>query len=265
MPAFQMASIRQFIGGICFILFFMFYKKLTLPNTREFIVLLVLSLLMFVGNNGLGTWSLKYIPTGLSSLIGALYPLCVVLIELIFFKNKDITMLTIVGMLLGIGGIGIVFYENAFHEQPDGYGFGVMLGFIGMIAWSIGTIFVARNKYNINPYYAMGWQMFISSFLIYAMALATNNHIPYHEIPFQTWASITYLITMGSVIAFMAFIYSIKYLPPAIASLYAYINPLVAMITGAILLHEPLTFNIIIGAIITLGGVYLVNFSLKKK
>ncbi len=91
----------------------------------------------------------------------------------------------------------------------------------------------------------------------------TNNEISFSDIPFQTWAAIAYLIGMGSVIAFIAFIYSIKYLPPAVASLFAYINPIVAMITGAILLDEPLTLSLILGAFITLIGVYLVNYSIK--
>ena len=264
MPAFQMASIRQFIGGTCFILFFMFYKKLTLPNTREFIVLLVLSLLMFVGNNGLGTWSLKYIPTGLSSLIGALYPLCVVLIELIFFKNKDITMLTIVGMLLGIGGIGIVFYENAFHDRPPGFIFGVLLSVAGMLCWSIGTIYISRSKIKVDPYYATGWQMLLSSAILYLIALISNSHIPVQDIPLKAWMVIIYLVVVGSLIGFAAFVYSVKTLPAAIFSLHAYFNPLVAMLAAGLLLNEKLNMNILWGAIVTLLGVFLVNYSMKK-
>ena len=98
MPAFQMAAIRQLLAGSCFIVFFMFYKKFTLPSSKQFVSLLIMSLLMFVGNNGLSTWSLKYIPTGLSCLIGALYPLCVVMIEFIFFNNKNISALTFTGL-----------------------------------------------------------------------------------------------------------------------------------------------------------------------
>jgi drug/metabolite transporter (DMT)-like permease len=134
-----------------------------------------------------------------------------------------------------------------------------------MIGWSIGTIYIARNKYQMNPYYAIGWQMFFGSFLICLLALTTNNNIPFVEIPSQTWIVIAYLVSFGSVVAFVAFIYTVKYLSPAIASLYAYINPLVAMIVGSILLDEPLTFNLIIGALITLAGVYIVNYSIKIK
>ena len=85
MPALQMASIRQFFGGSFFVVFFLFYKKIGLPGRKQFGWLLMMSLLMFVMANGLSTWSLNYIPTGLSALIGALYPLSVVIIERFFF------------------------------------------------------------------------------------------------------------------------------------------------------------------------------------
>ena len=110
-----MAAIRQFIGGACFLLFFIGYKKLPLPTAKQFGWIILLALLMFVGANGLSTWSLNYIPTGLSALIGALYPLSVVLIEIIFYKKNNATPLTFLGMALGIVGVGVVFYENAFH------------------------------------------------------------------------------------------------------------------------------------------------------
>lgn len=264
MPAFQMAAIRQFLGGICFILFFVLYKKLTLPTVKEFALLLVLSLLLFVGNNGLSTWSLNYIPTGLSSLIGALYPLSVVLAEMIFFKNKDVSSLTFLGLLLGIGGIGIVFYENAFHDRPPGFLFGVLLSVSGMLCWSAGAIIISRNKIKIDPYYATGWQMLLSSVILYFMSVVSKTNIPFQDIPFKAWMAITYLVIVGSLIGFAAFVYSVKKLPAALYSLHAYFNPLVAMLVAGLLLNEKLNMNILWGAIVTLLGVFLVNYSMKK-
>ena len=264
MPAFQMASIRQFFGGICFVLFFMLYKKLPFPTAKQFVLLAVMALLMFVGANGLSTWSLKYIPTGLSSLIGALYPLSVVIIEMLFFKNRNVSALTFIGLLLGIGGIGIVFYENAFHSRPPGFFLGVFLSVGAMLSWSIGSVIIVKNKIKIDPYYATGWQMLISSALLYAMAVSTKATIPLQEIPVKAWTVIAYLVVAGSLISFAAFVYSMKVLPAALFSLYAYFNPLVAMLAGTIVLNEHLTINILWGAIVTLAGVFLVNYSMRQ-
>jgi drug/metabolite transporter (DMT)-like permease len=263
-PALQMTSIRQFVGGSCFLLFFLLYKRFPLPTAKQFAWLLVMALLMFVMANGLATWSLNYIPTGLSALIGALYPLSVVIIERVFYKSRNMTVLTFVGLLLGVTGIGIVFYENAFHERPEGFLFGVALSVIAMFAWSLGTIFIVRNKMKMNEYYAIGWQMIISSLLLFIVVYIAQSPVAFQDIPFKVWMVILYLAVMGSVVAFIAFIYSMKKLPAAVASLYAYINPLVAMIAAAIFLHEKLTMNIVWGSVVTLVGVFLVNYSIKK-
>lgn len=263
-PGLQVSYIRQFIAGLLLLIFF-FARGEKLPTWQQFRWLFVLSIFTFVLSNGFSTWSVRYVSSGLAALISALYPLCVVIIEMIFFKRNNNTPLTFIGLLVGLAGVAVVFYENAFHEQPEGYSYGIILGLVAMIGWSIGTIYIARNKYQMNPYYAIGWQMFFGSFIICALALTTNNNIAFSDIPSQTWIAIAYLVTFGSVVAFVAFIYTVKYLSPAIASLYAYINPLVAMIVGSLLLNEPLTFNLIIGALITLAGVYIVNYSIRKR
>lgn len=264
LPPFQVASIRQFSGGFCFLLFFLLYKKLRLPTLRQFGWLIVLGILMFVLANGLSTYSLRYIPTGLSALIGALYPFSVVIIERLFFNSRNLSLLTIVGLLLGIVGVGIVFYEHLFHEQPEGFLFGVVLSVGAMLSWSAGTMFIARNKLKMNPYYATGWQMLISSIILFAISLFNQPLIPLGDVSLRIWLSIAYLVAFGSLISFVAFIYSMKKLPAAISSLYAYINPLVAMVTAALLLNERLTMNIVWGAIVTLAGVFLVNYSIKR-
>ena len=263
-PAIQMAAIRHFLGGISFVLFFMLYKKLPVPGIKEFGWLLIMALLMFVLANGLSTWSLKYIPTGLSALVGALYPLSVVIIEVVFFKSKNMTLLSFAGLMLGITGIGIVYYESAFQHQQGGFLFGLMLSVIAMLSWSIGTIIISRGKIKLNPYYAIGWQMLISSVILTIFSAITQPVLPLNQISMKVWEVIAYLVLAGSILSFVSFIYSMKKLPIAVASLYAYINPLVAMITAAIILNEKLTINILWGAIVTLAGVFIVNYSIKR-
>jgi drug/metabolite transporter (DMT)-like permease len=193
-----------------------------------------------------------------------LYPLSVVIIEMVFYRNRSMTILTFIGLLLGITGIGIVFYENAFQQHGNGFIFGVALSVVAMLSWSVGSIFITRNKMKLNPYYATGWQMLISSFILCIVAETTQPTIAFSEISPTVWGVIAYLVLAGSLLAFIAFIYSMKKLPPAVSSLYAYINPLVAMVTAAIVLNEKLTIYILWGALVTLAGVFLVNYSIKR-
>jgi drug/metabolite transporter (DMT)-like permease len=264
-PALQMAAYRQLIAGLVLIAFFHWYKKMRWPTFAQFKWLTLLSILMFVLANGFSTWSLNFIPAGMSALIGALYPLSVVIIERIFFRSKKINILTLLGFFLGISGVAIVFYENAFHISSASFVAGIALSLTAMLAWSLGTVFIVRNKANLNPYYAVGWQMLISSVILYFVSELSQPVIPLREVSFKVWMVILYLVVFGSIVSFVAFIYSMKKLPAAIASLYAYFNPLVAMLLAALILDEKLTLNILWGAIVTLIGVYLVNYSIKRR
>lgn len=116
----------------------------------------------------------------------------------------------------------------------------------------------------MNPYNATGWQMLLGSVMLFIISQGFQPTIPFGEITTNSWLAITYLVLAGSLLAFIAFIYSMKKLPAALSSLYAYINPLVAMVTAALVLGEKLTMNILWGAIVTLVGVFLVNYSIKK-
>jgi drug/metabolite transporter (DMT)-like permease len=263
-PALEIASIRQFIAGILLIVFFLLRGQ-KLPTKKQFLWLAMMGILLFVSANGLATLSLKTIPSGMGALISALYPLSVVIIERVFFRNTRITAITFLGLLLGIGGIAVVFYDNAFANHTEGYAWGVTLALVAMLSWSIGTIVLARSKIKINPYYAAGWEMFISSIVIIIMLFISGDTIPLAQIPLTSWGALAYLVIMSNIITFIAFIYTMKHLEPAKAALYAYINPIVAIFTGSLLLSEKITWKIIAGSLITLAGVYLVNQSLKKQ
>jgi drug/metabolite transporter (DMT)-like permease len=136
---------------------------------------------------------------------------------------------------------------------------------IAMLSWSVGTIIIARQPINLNPYYAIGWEMLFSSIILFATAGLTDSLVPFSNFPAQTWYAISYLVVMGSLIAVVAFLYTMKHLEASVAALYAYVNPIVAIVIGSYLVHEPLTKEIIIGSVITIVGVYMVNQSLKKQ
>ncbi len=265
MPAMQLVYLRQLFGGVIFVGFFFFYKKLPLPTIKQFRWLFLMSLIMFVSANGLSTWGVQFIPPGLGALIGSLYPLVVVILERLFFKNKQANITTFVGLICSIIGIVLIFSKNDFSDNNPNFVFGVLLSVVAMVSWSLGTILMARNKFDINPYYGIGWQMLISSFIIFICMLCTNSTIPLSTIPTNAWLAILYLVVFGSLVAFVAFIYSLKKLPTNIASLYAYINPIVATIIGISIFNDVVNKYTIIGMVITIAGVFLVNNSIKKK
>ncbi len=264
MPAFELASIRQFLGGSIYVIFFLI-KGEKLPTKKQFLWLVPLAFLMFVSANGIATYGLQFISSGLAALIAALYPLSVVLIERFYYKAIKINAPTLIGLLLGLLGIGFIFYKDSMQIHGSNYVLGVLLSLFAMFSWSIGSILIARNKTDMNAYNAIGWQMLISAACMGLYTIYSGDYIPLNAIPAVSWGVIIYMVIGGSIFAFVSFIYSMKHLHPAISSLYAYINPIVAIWVGSLLLGEPMTWNSIIGTICTLIGVYLVNRSLKKQ
>jgi drug/metabolite transporter (DMT)-like permease len=264
MPAFELASIRQFLGGSLYVGFFLI-KGEKLPTKKQFLWLLGMSILMFVSSNGIATYGIQFISSGLAALIAALYPLSVVLIERYYYKAIEITPKTLVGLSLGLLGIGFIFYKDSLTVHGSHYILGVVLSFLAMITWSIGSIIISRTKVNINAYNSIGWQMLISAFIMAFITILSGDYVALNQIPAISWAVIFYMVIGGSIFAFISFIYSMKHLKSSIASLYAYINPIVAIWVGSLLLNEQMTWNNIVGSLCTLVGVYLVNKSLKDQ
>jgi drug/metabolite transporter (DMT)-like permease len=265
MPALQLAGLRQTIAGLCYVIFFL-SKGTKWPRKKEWIAILVLSFLNFVLSNGLSTWGVQYISAGLGSIMGAIFPLWLVVIGLFSVKEK-IPAKAIIGLLLGFGGVCIIFYDHLRDFSNVDFRFGIILSMIATWTWAFGTIYTKKQAANFNPYFSLGLQMLISgialSFLTQVVNIPNVKAISYFEIPWQSWAAIAYLIIFGSVLAFVAYLYALQNLPTEQASVYAYINPIVAVLLGWLILNEKLTIYITIGGAVTLLGVYLVNKAFK--
>jgi drug/metabolite transporter (DMT)-like permease len=266
MPALQMAGIRQLIGGSCYVIFFLI-KGVPLPKGREWVPVLVLSFLNFLMSNGLSTWGLKYISSGLGSIMGAIFPLWLVIIGLFAAKDK-IPAKAVLGLMLGFGGVCVIFYEHLLDFLKPDFQLGIILSLIATWTWAFATLYTKKQATNFNPYFSLGLQMVISGVTLMVFTKATNStsvasFIPIADIPWQSWASIGYLVVFGSVISFIAYLYALQHLPTEQASIYAYVNPVVAVLTGAIIFHEKLTIFIGVGGLMALLGVYLVNKAFK--
>ena len=234
MPPIQMAGIRQLLGGICYVLFFV-AKGERWPKGREWQSIFILSFLNFLLANGLSTWGLKYISSGLGAIIGAIFPLWLVVIGLFSAKSK-IPVRAIIGLLFGFGGVCIIFSEHLEDFFIADFRFGILLSLAATWAWAFGTIYTKKHAVNFNPYFSIGLQMVISGIALTAVAYTTSDAVPIAAIPWQSWAAIAYLVIFGSVISFIAYLYALQNLSTEQASLYAYVNPVVAVVLGWLLL-----------------------------
>jgi drug/metabolite transporter (DMT)-like permease len=262
-PALQLSGMRHFIGGSLYVVYF-FLKGYKFPSKQQFFQIFWMSIVMFVLSNGLSTWSVSFLPSGLSAVIGSITPVWIALFSVFLFRDSKLNTITIIGLVVGLVGILIIFSDYLNNIFNSGYLNGIVLGTIATMTWALGTLYTVKHSKDLNAYFSLGWQMFLSGIMLNLFSFATRNFKPLNQIPLEAYLSIGYLVVIGSIITFGAFIYAIKRLPPAQSSIYAYINPIVAVIIGAILNNEELTIAIILGTLVTLLGVYLVNTGIRR-
>lgn len=261
MPALQLAGIRQFLGGLCYVSFFLI-RRYPLPQGKDWVTIIVLGFLNFFLSNGLTTWGVKYISAGLAAIIAAIFPLWLVVIG--FFESRSkISWKAITGFVVGFAGVCVIFYEHLLDFLNPDFRFGIILSVIATWTWAFGTIYTKKHARSFNPYFSLGLQMLISGSLLFVVTETGGTAISLNHIPWQSWAAISYLVIFGSVISFIAFLYALQNLSAEQTSLYAYVNPVVAVLLGWLIFSEKLTPFIAIGGAVTLFGVYLVNRAYK--
>jgi len=252
-----LASLRQLAAGIILCGFF-WLRGYRLPPRALWKDLIIVSLLLVTFSNGLLAWSLQFIPGGLGAIISALIPLWVAIMT-IFIEKRQISLVKWIGLILGLFGIIIIFGDYLKDLFNSDFLFGIILAFIASVSWAAGTIRVHMNRLPINYFYAIGLEMLLSGIITVIFCSLTHKDTPLMQINFSTWMAIAYLIFFGTIVGYVAYIFVIIHLSASQASVYAYINPIIALLLGWYWLNEKLNFQIVVGSVITLAGVYLVS------
>ncbi len=217
-------------------------------------------MLLFV-SNGLVCWAEQWIDSGLTALLLAATPLFMALIEVIVPRDQRIGRLGWVGLVIGFLGVVYLFSP---HLNLEGQTLPAMLAVLGAsLNWAIASIYLKRRIVSGSMMPNVGIQMFAAG-VLFLLAAAFFGGITLEEASADGIAALLYLIFIGSILAYTAFNYMLKALPAAKAGTYAYVNPVVAVILGYLILNEVVTTQTIVAALIILGGVVLVQVSKVK-
>jgi drug/metabolite transporter (DMT)-like permease len=263
MPGLFVSGVRQFSSGLILVSFFL-ARGYSLPGWNALKKISLQGILLLCVANGLLTWSLEYISSGLAAIIAALVPLFITIFTIWLSRCAKITRWMIVGMIIGFGGVLTIFYDYLGQLQNKAFLFGVILALLSTLAWSFGTVYTSKQKLSVDILFNVGLQMLIAGFVMLIICGLTGKYANLADTGHASWFALIYLVVFGSLIAYSAFVFAISKLPPALVSIYAYINPIVAVGLGWFLLQEKMNSNMILGTLITLGGVWLVNREFKK-
>jgi drug/metabolite transporter (DMT)-like permease len=130
---------------------------------------------------------------------------------------------------------------------------------LGVISWTFGTLISSRQVLKGKSLSGIGFQMLFGGLQLFVFSIAVGESANLSALPLQAWGYLAYLILIGSILCFLCFMFVLQNLPSDISGVYAYINPIVALLLGIAFLDEPFTWNLGIGALITVFGVYLVK------
>ncbi|SCZ81469.1 EamA family transporter [Acidaminobacter hydrogenoformans] len=257
-------SLRFLTAGTIMVLFAKL-RGFAFPTVlREYIQLGVIGLLLLFGGTGFVGLASRYISSGSTSLIVASSPLIMAVFQMILYpqlRNNDWRVWF--GLLVGFGGVGLLIFSGGGEMSLDPRGVALVLTAVTL--WSIGTLYSRTVKPQCHVVVQIGLQMLIAGVGIMLISFAAGES---HSLQASTSSllALLYLVIFGSILAYSAFIHIIQAWPLSRASTYAYINPVIAVLLGWLVLSEPVTPSILLSMVVILSGVILVQTaSLRRK
>ena len=250
-PAFSMAGMRVFAA--CLILFA--WAKLSKENLkvgkRELGVLAVSGVLLWVGGNGLVSWAERRADSGYSALLIAALPIWVTIMEAVIDRRRP-TLRLLGALLIGLAGVGVL-NGPVILEGSDKDIFAAIALIGAAVFWGMGAIFQRRKALTLKPEVSSGYQHLFGGIGLFTVAFLIGEPTP-APIP-EAWVAWGYLVLFGSVFAFTSFIKALRLLPTNIVMTYAYVNPVVAVFLGRVILGEAITLWTIGGSALIVLGV----------
>jgi len=257
-PPFLFSVLRFLTAGPILIGLMLTIGKAKFPDKEVLIHQAISGFFMITLGISIVGWAEVYISSGMAAIICSIMPVWVILINLIVNKDEKPTFLILVGLAIGFCGIVMIFSEHLADFANSNYQLGILMTFLGNLGWAFGSVWIKKRNNHSNPFLNAGLQMLFGGLLIIPISLVFDD---YSKIQWSNDViySLTYLSLIGSVAGYACYSYAIKHLPMTLVSLYAYINPIVAIILGWLILSEKLTFKIILSMLLTIGGIYIVN------
>ncbi len=256
-PPILMAAFRHSIAGIILLSFFLLHGY-KIPNWKSLKTFGLNGILMLAGGNGIISWGMQYVGSGLTALICALTPVWIVIINRVSGNQEKLHPYAVLGFVICLCGQFFLFKDKIKLFDDPMFVWGILAVVLSNFFWALGTVYSKNHKTNEHPLFASALQMIPGGALLFIISFFRGEmqHVaPSSE---AIWA-LAYLIVFGSILAYGSYMYVIKQLPATIVSTYAYINTIVAIILGWFWLHEALDTSTIISVILTIIGVFLVS------
>ncbi|MCK2214489.1 EamA family transporter [Actinomadura sp. ATCC 31491] len=213
----------------------------------------LVGLLLLTGGNGMVAVAEQHIPSGLAALLVASVPLWLVVFRIVARDRP--ALLTLAGVLVGFGGVAALSLNGGGGTASTT---GIVVILLASLSWSIGSFLSARLPMPPNVWAASMVEMAAGGLGLIVTGLSFGERLDLAAVSGRSWAGLAYLVLAGSLVAFTAYTWLLGNAPISLVSTYAYVNPVVAVVLGVLVVNEVATPQMIIGGAVILVGVALV-------
>jgi len=260
LPPFWMGGIRLVTAGTILLAIALLTGR-RLPRDAASWGWLVLTGILILGV-ALGSmfWAEQHLESGLAALVACVSPLLMALYGSIGPRGDRLTARIMAGLLIGLAGVAIL-VDPAWARTGGAAPF-IAVGVIiaSSNAWSGGSVLAKRKLEKVGPLVSSAIHSLVGGvFLLLLDLILRGGSIP--AASGRAWAALAYLTVFGSVIAYSAYVYLVRHMEPARAGTFTYINPVIAVLLGALLLGEAITWRVLLGGAVILAGLVLVRRS----
>ena len=255
---FWFGGLRVLVAGAILVLFGLVRGRKAIPERKDLGVLIALGLLLWIGGNGMVILAEQRIDSGLAALVVASTPIWVASIEAALDRKMP-TALLIGSLVVGFGGIVTLSYP-LLTSGVRADALSVLAVLLASVSWSSGLVLQARKPVSLSRGVSSGYQQLFGGVFFALIALTVREPLPTPTT--EAWLAWGYLVLFGSILAFTSFVSALQQLPTSLVTTYAYVNPVIAVLLGWLILREPITsWTVAGGFFVLLGvlGIYLVN------
>lgn len=262
-PPWFITSIRQGIAALIVLGILIYKKQLSWIGWNNLKFQLIPSLLMIVIANGFTTIAEQSLPSGLTSIMSALSPVIIFIGGILFGIEKP-RLKGIIGVLLGFLGVVFIFRNGLEDILDPNYKTGMLFLSIAIMSWSAGTVYSKKHTHKSNNIALnLFYQFSISSLIQFVLALIFSSNTDVNTWSLRSISAVVYLAVFGSVLAFFCYHYALKRVSAVQVSILNYVNTIIAVFLGWLLLDEVITFDFIIATALIILEVFIINY--KKK
>ena len=264
MPPFLMAASRFLIAGAILYL----WRRAAgdpAPARLEWRSAAVVGLLLLLGGNGGVVWAEQRVVSGIAALIVGSAPLWMVLADALRPGGVRPNLQTMVGVLVGFGGIMLLIGPGEFGNGGGLDRAGVIVLLIASFFWAMGSLYSRQARLPASPLLGTGMEMLLGGVGLLLAGTLTGewSRLDLAAISARSLWGLAYLVVFGSLVGFASYTWLLRVAPTPLVSTYAYVNPLIAVFIGNLLAQEPLTPRILISALVIVSSVALINTSRK--